>query len=131
VSHAFNMDDWQPDQTENVEGRTAYFWIVPAQVEGTWRWSASGSGPKEYEISLRQQFQKVEGLVRLDGKMGQLRDIKLQGDQLSFSVHEVAGASGTISREFTGRVSGNTVQGVYKHPNNTGEAKWSATRAAN
>ena len=24
VSHAFNMDDLQPDQTENVEGRTAY-----------------------------------------------------------------------------------------------------------
>ena len=129
VSHAFSMEDWQPDQTEHVDGRTAYLWIVPAQVEGTWRWSAVGSGPKDYEISLRQQFQKVEGLVRVDGKMGQLRDVKLQGDQLSFTVHELAGVSGTIRREFTGRVSGNTLQGVYKHPNNTGEAKWSATRA--
>jgi len=128
ASHAFNMDDWQPDQTENVDGRHAYFWIVPAQVDGTWRWTVSGSGPKEYELSLRQQFQKVEGLVRLDGKMGQLRDVKLQGDQLSFSVHEVAGTSGTIRRDFAGRVSGNTVQGVVKLPNNAGEAKWSATR---
>src|SRR5262245_54630061 len=39
VSHAFTMDDWQADQTENVEGRTAYMWIVPARVEGTWRWN--------------------------------------------------------------------------------------------
>ena len=39
VSHAFTMDEWQPDQTENVEGRTAYLWIVPAPVEGTWRWN--------------------------------------------------------------------------------------------
>jgi SAM-dependent methyltransferase len=37
VSHAFSMDDWQADQTENVEGRTAYLWIVPAPVEGTWQ----------------------------------------------------------------------------------------------
>jgi hypothetical protein len=128
VSHAFSMEDWQPDQTETVEGRTAYLWIVPAQVDGTWRWSVSGNGPKDYELSLRQQYQKVEGLIRLDGKMGQLRDIKLQGDQLSFSVHEVAGSSGTIRRDFTGRVSGNTVQGVVKLPN-AGEAKWSATRS--
>jgi hypothetical protein len=128
VSHAFSMEDWQPDQTETVEGRTAYLWIVPAPVEGTWRWSVSGNGPKDYELSLRQQYQKVEGLIRLDGKMGQLRDIKLQGDQLSFSVHEVAGSSGTIRRDFTGRVSGNTVQGVVKLPN-AGEAKWSATRS--
>jgi hypothetical protein len=128
VSHAFSMEDWQPDQTETVEGRTAYLWIVPAQVDGTWRWSVSGNGPKDYELSLRQQYQKVEGLIRLDGKMGQLRDIKLQGDQLSFSVHEVAGSSGTIRRDFAGRVSGNTVQGVVKLPN-AGEAKWSATRS--
>jgi Methyltransferase domain len=128
VSHAFSMEDWQADQTETVEGRTAYLWIVPAPVEGTWRWSVSGNGPKDYELSLRQQYQKVEGLIRLDGKMGQLRDVKLQGDQLSFSVHENAGTSGTIRRDFTGRVSGNTVQGVVKLPN-AGEAKWSATRS--
>jgi hypothetical protein len=127
VSHAFSMDDWQPDQTDSVEGRTAYLWIVPAQVEGTWRWSAQGGGPKDYELALRQQYQKVEGLVRLDGKMGQLRDIKLSGDRLTFTVHEVAGTSGTIRREFTGRVNGNSVTGTVKGPG--GETKWSATRA--
>ena len=129
VSHAFSMDDWQPDQTESADGRTAYLWIVPAPVDGTWRWSVAGSGPKDYELSLRQQYQKVEGLVRLDGKMGQLRDVKLQGDQISFAVDEIAGISGTLRREFSGRVSGNTIQGVVKLPNSAGEAKWSATRA--
>ena len=127
VSHAFSMDDWQPDQTDNVEGRTAYLWIVPAQVEGTWRWNAQGPGPRDYELALRQQFQKVEGLVRLDGKMGQLRDIKLNGDQISFTVHEVAGTSGTIKREYSGRVTGTTMQGTSKGPG--GDGKWSATRA--
>jgi len=131
VSHAFSMDDWQPDQTDSVEGRTAYLWIVPAPVEGTWRWSVQGGGPKDYELSLRQQYQQVEGLAKLDGRMGQLRNVKLRGDQISFSVHEIAGTSGTLRRDFTGRVSGNTMQGVMKQANGAAEVKWSATRANN
>lgn len=123
VSHAFTMDEWQPDQTENVEGRTAYLWIVPAPVDGTWRWNGSGNGPKEYEVALRQQFQKVDGAARLDGRLGQLRDVNLRGDQISFTVLDADGAR----RDFSGRVSGNTMQGVVKLPG--GEAKWSATRA--
>ena len=125
VSHAFSMDDWQADQTENVEGRTAYLWIVPAPVEGTWRWKVSGSGPGEYELMLRQQYQNVEGLVRLDGRMGQLRNVRLQGDQISFSVVELVG-SNPIRRDFAGRVDGKTMEGTVKLPG--GEAKWSATR---
>lgn len=31
VSHAFDMGDWQPEQTVNVNGRTVYFWTVPAK----------------------------------------------------------------------------------------------------
>jgi hypothetical protein len=128
VSHAFSMDDWQPDQTENVEGRTAYMWIVPAPVEGTWRWSAS-SGQKEHELVLRQQYQNVEGLVRLDnGRMGQLRNVKLRGDQISFTVHEVTGTSSTVRRDYSGRVSGTTMQGTVKSGEGP-EAKWTATRA--
>jgi len=123
VSHAFTMDEWQPDQTENVEGRTAYLWIVPAPVDGTWRWNGSGSGPRNYEVALRQQFQKVDGTARLDSKPGQLRDVNLRGDQISFTVLNADGAR----RDFSGRVSGNTMQGVIKQPG--GETKWSATRA--
>jgi hypothetical protein len=130
VSHAFTMDDWQPDQTDNIEGRTAYLWVVPAPVEGTWRWSISGSSLKEYELVLRQQFQNVEGLVKLDdGKMGQLRNVKLQGDQISFSIHEIAGTSGTIRRDYVGRVSGNTIEGTFKLPGDGSQVKWTATRA--
>lgn len=125
VSHAFNMDDWQPDQTENVEGRTAYLWIVPAPVEGAWRWNGTGSGPKEYQLKLRQQFQKVEGAIELDGRPGQLRDVKLRGDQISFTVVDGAGAR----RDFSGRVAGKSMQGLMKPLGGSGEARWSATRA--
>jgi hypothetical protein len=124
VSHAFSMDDWQADQTETVEGRTAYLWIVPAVVEGTWRWNGTGSGPKQYWLKLRQQFQKVEGEIELDGRPGQLRDVKLRGDQISFSVLDAAGTR----RDFSGRVAGNSMQGATKPLTGAGEGKWSATR---
>jgi ribosomal protein L11 methylase PrmA len=31
VSHAFDMGDWKPEQTLNVNGRTVYYWTIPAQ----------------------------------------------------------------------------------------------------
>jgi hypothetical protein len=128
VSHAFSMDDWQPDQTDNVEGRTAYLWIVPAPVEGTWRWTLI-PGQKETELVLRQQYQSVEGLVRLDnGKMGKLRDVKLRGDQISFSIHALTGSSNTVRRDYVGRVSGNTIEGTMRIGDGS-EVKWTATRA--
>jgi hypothetical protein len=125
VSHAFSMDDWQADQTETVEGRTAYLWIVPAVVEGTWRWNGAGRGPKQYQVRLRQQFQKLEGEVELDGRPGQLRDAKLRGDQISFTVLDASGAR----RDFAGRVAGNSMQGMMKALDGASDAKWSATRA--
>ena len=29
VSHAFDMGDWKPEQTINVDGRTVYYWTIP------------------------------------------------------------------------------------------------------
>jgi len=30
VSHAFNMGDWEPDETRDIDGRTIFMWTVPA-----------------------------------------------------------------------------------------------------
>lgn len=122
VSHAFSMDDWQPDQTESVEGRTAYLWIVPAKVEGTWQWG----GPRNHEITLRQHFQRVEGLAKIDNRTAQVRNGKLQGDRLTFTLIEPAGAR-SVEREFTGRVNGSVIEGVVKLSGG-GEEKWTARR---
>jgi precorrin-6B methylase 2 len=31
VSHAFDMGDWKPEKTEDVDGSTIYYWTVPAK----------------------------------------------------------------------------------------------------
>lgn len=125
VSHAFSMGEWQPDDIQKVEGRTAYLWIVPARVQGTWRWGSS----HPYELMLQQHFQEVEGLARADNKMAQFRNARLEGDRISFSVIEFSGM-GNVQRDFTGHVNGEVMEGVVKRSDAGGEEKWTAKRVA-
>jgi hypothetical protein len=37
VSHAFDMGDWKPEKTLQVDGRTVYYWVVPEQVPANLR----------------------------------------------------------------------------------------------
>src|SRR5437660_3814696 len=32
VSHSFDMEDWKPDKTVDVDGRMIYLWIIPAKA---------------------------------------------------------------------------------------------------
>ncbi len=83
VSHAFDMDDWQPDQQDMVEGKTVYLWIVPAQVAG--RWTVDGATP--FTLELSQHFQEVQGTATLDGRKIPLANAKLEGKRLQFELN--------------------------------------------
>lgn len=110
VSNSFDMEDWKPDQTENVEGCsnwcTAYLWIVPAKVGGTWKMPQG-------ELAIKQSFQMITGTLKNGKAMNPIMG-KLSGDQISFT------AGGT---EYTGRVNGNSIEF------NGGGKNWSATRS--
>jgi SAM-dependent methyltransferase len=108
VSHAFTMGEWEADETANVEGRTAYFWVVPAKVEGNWRIEGGGAG----EVSFKQEFQKLQGSV--GGKP--LTTGRLRGDTITFAVD---------GREYSGQVSGDRMEGTVK---GASSGKWTATR---
>jgi precorrin-6B methylase 2 len=109
VSHAFTMEEWTADQTDSFESRTAYLWIVPAKVEGTWR-LAQG------ELMLKQNFQVLAGTLKTGGNTLTVANGRLRGDQISFSAGNA---------EYTGRVNGNTIQGTVK---GSSAGSWSATR---
>ncbi|MEA5570034.1 SAM-dependent methyltransferase [Calothrix sp. UHCC 0171] len=32
VSHAFDMGDWKPEKTLNVNGKTVYYWTIPEKI---------------------------------------------------------------------------------------------------
>ncbi|HYC47147.1 MAG TPA: class I SAM-dependent methyltransferase [Burkholderiales bacterium] len=120
VSHAFTMDDWQADQVDSSEGRTAYMWIVPAKVAGNWTIDVAGGGARSYEASFTQKFQMIEGNARSTGKLSPVSNGKLRGEQITFTIEDGG------KREFTGRVIGDRMEGTAKGAG--GDAKWTARR---
>ena len=116
VSHAFTMEEWAPDDKasvpdSNAYNRTAYLWIVPAKVEGAWQLPQG-------ELALKQSFQMVTGTLKSGGNTTPITNARLRGDQISFTAGNA---------EYTGRVSGNTIEGTVK---GSTSGSWSATRGA-
>jgi precorrin-6B methylase 2 len=111
VSNTFTMGEWEADVSETVtEGCTtwctALHWIVPAKVEGTWQ-------TPQGELALTQSFQKVTGTLRNGSNSVPVTDGRLRGDEITFKAGNVT---------YTGRVSGNTIQG-------SSPSGWSAKKA--
>ncbi len=125
VSHSFTMDDWEADESSSMDGRRAYFWVVPANVMGNWALEVTGGGASEkMELTLEQRYQKIEGSVNLGAAVqGGLRDARLRGFNVSFTY--VDGKS--VRRELSGRVSGARMEGSYRADNGT-EGRWVATK---
>jgi precorrin-6B methylase 2 len=117
VSNTFTMGEWKDDETATVEEAqgcsyycTAHLWIVPAKVAGTWH-TAQG------ELTLKQEFQMVQGTLKSGNNAMQITNAKLRADRFSFS----AGGS-----NYTGQVAGNSIEGSVTTGGSTGT--WNATR---
>lgn len=114
VSNTFEMGDWPPDDTvQATDGCKnyckAYFWIVPAKVEGAWQ-------TPQGELTLRQKYQFVSGTLKSGNVVTPLAEGRLKGDQISFKAGAV---------RFTGRVNGDVMEGTS---NSATEEPWRATR---
>jgi SAM-dependent methyltransferase len=120
VSHAFTMGDWKPDETATVDGATAYMWVVPARVEGSWKVTGP-SGP--FELTLAQAYQEIDGKVAGSGLKSTLADPRLEGDQIRFTLVDGAGRS----VRYRGTVRGSAMEGTAQAPGAT-EATWRAAR---
>ena len=120
VSHSFSMEDWEADEISSVDGRRAYFWVVPAQIQGTWTVDAGG---QKNELSFEQQFQKIHGTIALGALNAGLREPRLRGFSIAFSYV----GTDAVRRDFTGRVTGSKMEGSF-HDEKGGEGRWAATK---
>jgi SAM-dependent methyltransferase len=126
VSHAFNMEDWQPDRTATVEGRDAYLWIVPAKVAGRWKLTVpAGAGEEAWQVALEQRFQKLSGKAQLGEKSFDLADARLRGANIRFSFVDANG----VKREFSGAVRGDRMEGATR-TQGAAPVKWAAVRGS-
>lgn len=80
VSHDYGFGDWPPDIEYEMDapGKTVgrsqrskvLYWVVPDQVAGRWQWTAEAGGkPRQIELSLNQNYQKLEATAKLDGNL--------------------------------------------------------------
>ncbi len=114
VSNTFDMGDWEADEKFEVkEGCSSYcrgfYWVVPAKVEGTWKVGNS-------ELSLKQAYQVLTGTVKTGNVIAPLKG-KMVGDTITFTAGDT---------EYTGKVTGNAIEGVTKSKG--AEGKWSAAK---
>ena len=121
VSHSFTMEDWEADEISTLDGRKAYFWLVPAQVGGNWMLDAGG---QRHEVAFEQTFQKINGWVSLSKTVqGGLRDARLRGADIAFTFVDASGNR----RDFTGKVDGKKMDGTFRDAKGQ-EGRWSATK---
>jgi SAM-dependent methyltransferase len=105
ASHAFDMGEWRPERHEKVEGRDAYFWVVPAKVRGRWQVE---NGNRKFELDLAQQYQQIEGVARFGDRTLLLRETSLRGDEIRFTI-EVEDGKPEV---FRGRVNGDKIEAL-------------------
>jgi SAM-dependent methyltransferase len=116
VSNSFTMGEWQHDrsvQATESEGCqsycTAYLWIVPAKVEGSWKLPQG-------ELTLKQSFQMITGTLKAGGKETAIKG-RLTGDQISFKAGDA---------QYSGRVGADGIKGTVKA--SSGTTDWTARK---
>lgn len=147
VSHNWRLGDWPPDLVVNgrQHGSTVYFWWVPAHVAGVWRGTLPGTPARTITLDLRQTYQEVDGEAAIPAVAGQpdvrvtVRDARLEGERIAFLLQEqwLGGANANKDnpsgefrfRRFSGKVSGDRMQGHFRTENPPGETPFEMTRS--
>jgi hypothetical protein len=123
------MGSWEPDQTVTASnGHKVYFWVVPANVTGTWEWDMPGE-KERYVLKLSQQFQKVSGALQLGSDEIPVRNLELKGNRLQSTVDRFFKGQRQTLR-FIGRVKGHLIEGIVEEMNKgpQGKQAWKAKR---
>jgi SAM-dependent methyltransferase len=114
VTNGYEIDGWEPDEVGKAEGDcvswcTAYLYIVPANVAGTWQLP-------EGDLRLEQNFRTVSGTLSTGGRTVPIANARLSGERISFT----AGMA-----RYEGRVSGNAMTGTVS---GRSAGRWRAMR---
>ena len=127
------MGEWKPDQPElsnKYKSHTVYYWVVPANVSGTWELTVSDSTEKRsYMLHLNQEFQEVTGNLTAEGLNISVTKIIINGDRLQFTTAEEINNQ-KVTKLFEGLVNGNVIEGtvVIKGEMPSGKIDWTAQR---
>ena len=132
VSHDYTFEEWQPDdeivldvpEKANINGvpqATINLWIVPAKVAGRWRVELDRG--EAYEVTLRQNYQVLDGSANVKGKVLTMSAGRLRGEDVTFAFND-----GSVRRQFKGTASGDSMRGSVELGGGRSE-RWTAKRS--
>ena len=115
LTSTWSLGNWKPDEVNEEGGTAVYKWIVPARVAGAWQWDLDVAKRRfRYSAVNQQQFQIVEGVVRVGDRREVLKDFTLRGEALSFALEISLDGLGLTNHVFNGTVRGDDIQGTVK-----------------
>ena len=107
TSHAFDMGDWEADI--EIEGPArAFYWVVPAQVEGSW--TITGLEKDKTILKLSQHFQKIGGTLQIGNEQQTILNPRLDGATLSFTYLDRDKSPNHVKMT----LKNNELEGIYK-----------------
>ena len=138
ISHNYNMGEWEPDISKEItddmdfeyDSHTVFFWVVPANVSGKWKWAVqTGAGNEDYELKVDQKFQVVYGEITIGNRKIPIKEMKLTGDRLYFTIEQTVKKQ-FVPMRFDGRVNGNFIAGSIESGIGSGKhtIDWKAAR---
>lgn len=124
VSHSFSMGDWQPDNEIRYANRTLYFWLIPAEAEGSWEWQVNG---ESFTIDTEQTFQEVDVTARNGNRELTTEEAVLKGKRLNLILNDEETNTRYI---YSGVIEGDSINGtVQVHAEDSQSIEeWSAMR---
>ncbi|HET6489253.1 MAG TPA: methyltransferase domain-containing protein [Syntrophales bacterium] len=126
ATYNFDMGDWKHDDISSFGREDAYFWVVPANFSGKWTWEAiKGRTKTQWDLVLKQEFQEISGHVTRDGTQYAVRNGKIKGDRIRFTLEQGPAGKATPV-EFAGRIRRNTIEGTFTR--GTDSRPWKALR---
>jgi hypothetical protein len=125
------MGDWQPDREVRLREHSLYLWIVPAAVNGDWKWRYSdGKRMHTCRLHLRQHFQTVyKAELQVDGVEAAVGHVRVTGNKFEFTVEQgMRGFNGPV--RFKGTVRGDRITGraLLGENGSGGKTEWIAQR---
>jgi SAM-dependent methyltransferase len=122
VSHAFDMEDWQPDKKVSIDGRTAYLWMVTdkakqqfgeASIAGEWAYRMpTPSGELEATLVLKTEGSTLTGTFAFpENRKLEISQGTVDGNQLKFTVRRDRQGGGAMVYKMSATVEGDQIKG--------------------
>ncbi len=123
VSHNYAMDTWRPDHT-------VYFWVIPANITGTWQWSMPiNQRNTDCRLEVDQHFQWFQGKLTAGRDSVVIQETRIEGQKINFQA-VLTDRNQRIVLDFSGTAQGDQIAGTVTIKSNDGEQRvpWKATR---